>query len=98
MKRHIIIGTSVPHARHAAANYRRQGFEVVAYASMRSLDRLRGVVADEAIVCGGPLSDADSARLREALAPVLTTRPLPKRPVDRFTIDPEPDVSGKDES
>jgi hypothetical protein len=73
MTRHIIIGATVHDARRAAANYRRNGFEVVAIASMRSLDRLRGVVADQAIVCGGTLSEGDSARLREALVPCFAT-------------------------
>ena len=100
MNRLIVLGASVPHARSAARNYRRNGFDVVAYASMRSLNRLRGVVADQAVVCGVQLSEADSLRLREAAAPCLvTTRPRRRYPTIEAAMaasgfDSEPDDSG----
>lgn len=75
MQRAIVISWTVPEARRAAARYQRNGlYEVVAYASPRSLDRLRGVTADTAIYCAGTAANRHLVeRLDAAVAPCLAT-------------------------
>lgn len=74
LKRAIVLHWTLAGARHRARDYTREGYEVVEVASPRSLDRLRGVVADRVFYTGGLTTDPRTMQtLLAAVTPCLAT-------------------------
>jgi hypothetical protein len=68
----IVIARTMPRAKRAARARGSRDVEVVAVATPRSLDRLRGVTAN-VVLSVDTLNAAEVAKLREALLPCFAT-------------------------